>query len=156
MWSSRSLIIDNPNVEFDKNYRVFILNWNNSWDTKDVESLLFRIEKKSTLVHVLSSHTIVSLKKMSEIFFIQWNHIYFFSEPKSISREERFEIATFLGEKSLRRINPNQKLRELYKYWSYAVMANLENLSEGQAALLDGEKHLAPSMRLLSKHQACK
>lgn len=146
-------VISNPSFEAKNNSAKAIFNWSYNWTTSEVLECLNRNPQLELIIHEMNGMAAVSLPHILKDLKTKAEHIFYFQDKNYFTREERFEIATFLGEQSLRRINPNQKLRELYKYWSYAVMLSTEGLSVGQAQFIDKEKHLAPDSSVLSEHR---
>jgi hypothetical protein len=140
-------VISNPSFEAKNNYSKAIFNWSYNWTTSEVLDCLNRNPQLDLIVHEVNGLAAVSLPHILKDLKTKAEHIFYFHEKSTYTREERFEIATFLGEQSLRRINPNQNLRELYKYWSHAVMLSTEGLSVGQAE--DQQKALRMPRALL-------
>ena len=146
-------VISNPSFEAKNNSAKAIFNWSYNWTTSEVLDCLNRNPQLDLIVHEVNGLAAVSLPHVLKDLKTKAEHIFYFQEKNTYTREERFEIATFLGEQSLRRINPNQKLRELYKYWSYGAMLSTNGLSVDQGELLDKEKHFAPNSSVFSQHQ---
>lgn len=147
-------VILNPRFKAKNNSTKAIFNWSYNWTPSEVLECLNRNPQLELIIHNINGMAAVSLPHILNGLKTKAEHIFFYQDKNTFKREERFEIATFLGEQSLRKINPNQKLRELYRYWSFAVMQSAEGLSNKQAALLDSEKHLAPNAIVLSEHRA--
>jgi polysaccharide pyruvyl transferase WcaK-like protein len=150
VWS----VISNPGFAVKNNSAKAIFNWSYNWTISEVLECLNRNPQLELIVHDINGLAAVSLPHILKDLKTKAGHIFCLQDKKTFTQEKRFEIATFFGEQSLLRNNPNKKLRELYKYWSYVVILRKEGLSAGQAALLDSEKHLAPSSSVLSEHHA--
>lgn len=137
-----SLKVSSLDEMANNDHEVIMLVWDVDWTLNQVSSWFKTRPQIRKVIHVLNGSASVVLPHLEKIVSGSIEHLYFYKENQGLSRNERFEIATFLGEKALARNNPNQDLRHLYGLWSYEVMMALNDLSPEQSKMLEAEyKH---------------
>lgn len=145
------MTIKNPCVVYDPKMKppascdALILMWDNTWQVNSLEVAIAGLVNVKVIIHSLNGLASVWLPRILNNPNIKANHLFYLSNDTKFTREERFEISTFLGEQSLSKVNPNRHLRELYKFWSYQVILHENDLSDEQWSLLQAEKKLNPS-----------
>lgn len=137
------LVIDDlgPSVHWDGS--GVVLRWAKDWTIEGVMKVLQGVNPDCAMVHVLNGTGSVLLPHILAESVNPRTHIYFFQDNTEFSREERFEIATFLGQQATGKSGNHANLRSVYNLWSHQVMWNPWGLSDLQKNRLEGEIPMA-------------
>lgn len=126
---------------------VLVIDWDKMMDVNLLKHRILQNRMLKFCIHRIKAEFIADVNILVKETFHEKNHYFFIDEKINASREERFDISTFMGKMSSSKETRHIGLRNLYSYWSYSILLAREGLSDEHYDLLSNEIKYVASLR---------